>query len=177
MTALVANKSDAGYLILKEAYRQKIAIPDCVSVVSANQHAYSEFLFPALMTVHLPAVQLGSETVKILLRSLAQKNYPYVNISLSCTVTEREAVREIKSLWKNMNHYASKDIEKCRNNFDVLVRRSFAGTKQTFYGMRDLTEAFFTYSVGLHNFFRYVYSKIKPHKIFIVIICLDTEQM
>lgn len=55
------------YRALRE---QRLSIPDDVLVVGFGDHPFSEFLTPSLSTVRLPATEVGSTAIAMLLRQL-----------------------------------------------------------------------------------------------------------
>lgn len=95
VTAIVANKSDIAHDILDIAYKKQIAVPEKLSVIAANTHAYSAFLFPALTTVSLPTYEIGSSAVRILTSQPAAKMDQFIDITLPCTVSERESCKPV----------------------------------------------------------------------------------
>lgn len=95
VTAMVANKSDIAHDILNIAYKKRMSIPEKLSVIAANTHAYSAFLFPALTTVSLPTYEIGSAAVRILTGRPAAGMDQFIDTALSCTVCERDSCQSI----------------------------------------------------------------------------------
>lgn len=65
--AVVTNKSDTAQVILTEALKRGIAIPDDFSIIAGNTEPYSMYLYPPLSTISIPTVEMGELSAKTLL--------------------------------------------------------------------------------------------------------------
>ena len=65
--AVVANKSDTAQIVLKEAWKQKIDVPQQFSIIACNTMPFSEYLFPSLSTVKVPGFEMGSMAARFVM--------------------------------------------------------------------------------------------------------------
>ena len=87
---VVCNKSDAGHLFLKAAKKNKIAIPQQIKVIAANNESFAEYLEPSLTTVALPLKDFGKTAAYKIINKIECKNYSLP--SLEYKVIDRESV-------------------------------------------------------------------------------------
>lgn len=88
--AIVTNKSDTAHKVMGEALRQKKVIPDDFVLIAGNTEAYSDFLFPPLSTVKIPAKEMGEIAARTLLDVI--NDMPDVKYAMpKCTIQIRKS--------------------------------------------------------------------------------------
>ncbi len=92
--AVVTNKSDTAHAVMKEALNQNISIPNDFVMIAGNTEAYSEYLFPPLSTVKIPAKEMGILAAEKLLDSIngdSIKGVSGSSTTLECSLQIRES--------------------------------------------------------------------------------------
>lgn len=93
VTAVVTSQSDVAHAILRQAYARGMRIPDRLSVIACNTHAYAEFLFPPLTSIALPMHQIGYRAVDMAVDPRAIRENAYVDVTMAGSVHERASCR------------------------------------------------------------------------------------
>lgn len=86
--AVVTNKSDTAHTIMVEALKQNLSIPDDFVIIAGNTESYSEYLFPPLSTVMIPAKKMGETAAEKLLDIISGDTKP-VTITHKCSLQIR----------------------------------------------------------------------------------------
>lgn len=79
----------------KAAYELGLKIPEDVSLIGFNDLAASEFLVPAVTTVHLPIDFLVEVAIKLLKSLLQKDDHRPIKIMIPPTLIERESTKKI----------------------------------------------------------------------------------
>ena len=88
--AVITNKSDTAHAVMKEALKQKISIPKDFVIIAGNTEPYSEFLFPPLSTVKIPALEMGELAAKKLL-NIINGISDTITVKLECSLKVRKS--------------------------------------------------------------------------------------
>ncbi len=88
--AVVTNKSDTAYRVINEANRHNLSIPEDFALLAANTQAYSEYLNPALSTVHIPSREIGEAAAKALIDSINGRTIS-VDLQRKCVLQLRQS--------------------------------------------------------------------------------------
>jgi len=86
-TAIFAGNDDMAAGVLAVAYRQRISIPEELSVVGFDDTPLASTIAPALTTIYQPSAELASEAVELLLESLSAPD-----IEAECRVLDYKLV-------------------------------------------------------------------------------------
>src|SRR5207245_2681944 len=93
-TAIVCLNDAAAAGVLARAHSQGIKVPNELSVLGCADDSFSEYVYPALSTVHLPAGEIGAAAVQEIERRVAQKEEGLAEskkIVLPVRLVERES--------------------------------------------------------------------------------------
>lgn len=90
LKAIVADKSGAAHNIMVQALKQGVSIPNDLAIIACNTEPYSEFLFPPLSTVKIPAKEIGALAAKRLLSAIKGEG-EYQSITLPCCLQLRQS--------------------------------------------------------------------------------------
>lgn len=88
LDGVVANKSDAGYLFLKQAKKKGIKVPSNIKVIAANNENFAEYLDPSLTAVSLPLLDLGKTAAYKIINKVEGKTHPLPNLEYKVIVRE-----------------------------------------------------------------------------------------
>ncbi|MEV0614727.1 LacI family DNA-binding transcriptional regulator [Nonomuraea sp. NPDC050404] len=89
---LVVTANDYFALGVYQAIREcGLAVPDDVRVLGYGDHPFAGYLQPALSTIRLPAEEVGTAAVDLLLRRIADPDRPRTSTRLHAGLVERQS--------------------------------------------------------------------------------------
>lgn len=84
--------NDASAIIaLKYLSKRGIRVPEDVALVGCNNDPISEVVSPSLSSIELPAYEIGSQTIELLLKHLRDSDFPPQTITLTSKLIKRES--------------------------------------------------------------------------------------
>lgn len=87
--------------VLREALLYGKKIPDEIQIIGFDDIPMSQFMFPALSTIHQPAYEMGKEAAKLLLERINHTHMKKKQIILPVSFKERETTRKAGDLsWR-----------------------------------------------------------------------------
>ena len=90
--AVVTNKSDTAHMVMKEAIKQGLRIPEDFVLIAGNTEEYCDYLFPSLSSVKIPAREIGSAAAGLLIDLLSNKN-EFQLPEFKCSIQYRQSMR------------------------------------------------------------------------------------
>ena len=90
-TALVCFEDRVALSAIQELRRRGLRVPEDASVIGTNDGIRAEMAAPPLTTIKIPFVEIGSESVKLLLETIEGRDLPPRRIVLPETLVVRES--------------------------------------------------------------------------------------
>ena len=88
--AVVTNKSDTAYAVMREAWAQGLNIPRDFVLIAGNTESYSEYLLPPLSTVKIDAKQMAASAAHYIVDCL-NGNKAVITLKSQCCLQIRES--------------------------------------------------------------------------------------
>ncbi|WP_170311474.1 LacI family DNA-binding transcriptional regulator [Vallitalea okinawensis] len=90
-TAIIGAWHKFAFETLYETNKNKILVPEDVAVISLAGSSFASYSYPRLTTCDLPLYELGKKSAMTLLETLTEPSTMPVNMSLPCSLTERDS--------------------------------------------------------------------------------------
>lgn len=93
-SSFVCNNDHVAYLLIRRLIKMGYQVPEDISVVGFDDVIYSSISDPPITTMHVTRKYMAEQAIKLLLRRIKTPAAEIRNISVECTMIERESVRE-----------------------------------------------------------------------------------
>lgn len=95
ITAVFAASDEMAAGVLSMAYRMRVRVPEQISVIGYDNTQIAEMTVPPLTTLGQPFLQMGQQSLQMLLESIEQSPHRPRSVILPHQIVERETVKDL----------------------------------------------------------------------------------
>lgn len=94
--AIIAMNDEMAVAVYHAAAEKGLRIPEDISVTGFDNIDIGRYVSPGLTTVDRPLQEMGYRSMEILIRIIQSEKTEEINITLPCTIIERDSVKDLR---------------------------------------------------------------------------------